>query len=191
MELTELNELAELKNDLLYSPTLSPETTEYIFSDTDFSSYNWEGLNDVGKMRELQDIENRLAEIEGREPISLELHEPNLFEKLRSKMGLGTVMGFYDPNTNSIHINADLLDNPEHIKDLIDTVAHEGIHAYQSACVNGTAFHDNPYEVEIWRENINDYKSASIYGYDIYRNQPIEGMAFAIGNTVSGSYQYA
>ena len=183
--------LQEMKGDLLESPTLSLETVDYIFEGRDLTKYNWEGLNDTGKMRELQSIEDKLAKIKGRESIMIEAHEPSFLEKFRTWATGSRIMGYFDPNTHKIYINADLLKSSENIKELVETVAHEGIHAYQQDCVNGKITHYNPDEVEIWRENILNYKPAQIYGYEIYRHQPIEEMAFSRGSTIANSYQYA
>lgn len=183
--------LQEMKGDLLESSAISQETTDYIFEGSDLTKYNWEGLNDKGKMRELQSVEDKLAKIEGRESITIEAHEPSFIEKIRTwATGGGKTMGYFDPNTHKIFINADLLKSGENIKELVDTVAHEGIHAYQQDCVEGKVKHYNPEEVEIWRENILNYKPAQIYGYGIYRHQPIEEMAFSRGSVIANSYQY-
>lgn len=191
IEQFDFNELSGMKTELLESPELSPETVERIFSELDFTIHNWEGLNDLGKMRELQGLEDNLANLLEMDPVEVVAEKPTFIEKLSSWLGGGTTMGYYDPITNKIYVNADLLKSPDGSKQLVNTVAHEGIHAYQQACVNGDAFHSNPAEVAIWRENINNYRSADIYGYEIYRNQPIEAMAFDKGDLVADSYKYA
>lgn len=185
------NELNEMKSDLLESTELSPETIEAIFSECDFTVHNWEGLNELGKMRELQGLEDNLAGIEGREPVEVVSVKPNIFEKFRTLVTGTMTMGYYDPSTNKIYINSDLLKDPNGSKALVNTVAHEGIHAYQNACVRGEAHHSSLIEVGVWRENINNYRSAKIYGYEAYRNQPIEAMAFEKGDLVANSYKYA
>ncbi len=182
--------LQEIKYDMLESQNISLETAEYIFEGTDFSKHNWEGLNDIGKMRELQSVEDKLAEIEGREPIEIEVLKPSVLEQLKTWATGTMTYGYFDPNTHKIYINQDLLKSNENIKALVDTVAHEGIHAYQQDCVDGKAIHYNPEEVEIWRENILNYKPAQLYGYEIYRNQPIEEMAFSRGSAIANSNQY-
>lgn len=191
IEQINFSELNEMKSNLLESTELSPETIEAIFSECDFTVHNWEGLNDLGKMRELQGLEDNLANIEGREPVEVIPEKPSFLEKFRSWITGGVTMGYYDPSTNKIYINSDLLKDPQGSKALVDTIAHEGIHAYQNACINGEASHHNPVEVEQWRENFKNYLSADIYGYEMYRNQPVEVIAFDKGELVSNSYKYA
>lgn len=185
--------LQEMRADLLESPVISQETIEYIFEKTDFSKQHWEGLNDIGKMRELQMLESNLAELEGRGVKDIELTDPSFFEKVMTKLTGAMRQGYYDPTTQKIYINKQLLNSPEDIKKVVNTVAHEGIHAYQDACIRGEAKHYNDAEVEEWRENWKpgNYLNANIYGYELYRNQPLEAFAFDRGDAISNSRQYA
>lgn len=171
-----------MKENLLEDTELSEATADYIYEGTDFSQYNWEGLNNTGKMRELQTIEDKLAELQGREAIAIKAKNlDNIVDKFFGRR----TQGYYDPQTNEIYINEKLLKSGEHIRDMVDTVAHEGMHAYQRACVEGKINHSNPEEVELWRENFNNYLDARIYGMEAYINQPLEASAFRVGGNVA------
>jgi len=42
--------------------------------------------------------------------------------------------------------------------ELIDTIAHEGRHAYQHYAIEHPGFHPNTHEVDAWRENFKNYR---------------------------------
>lgn len=93
----------------------------------DFESKNWNRLNFVQRVDALQGLENEMARQQGREPRTLvpETMEPS-------------TAGYYnqeDPlriyiNESNIYSN-----EPGNNYDLMDTVIHEGRHAYQDDCI--------------------------------------------------------
>lgn len=118
------------------------------------------------------------------------------FEEIKDSLGLpddvsiefchmDNSLGGYNPDTNSITLNESYLEHPDP-RGLIKTITHESEHAFQQHVV------DNPHlypdiQKEIiaeWKYNMDHYKSAEIFGFEAYRNQPIEKDAFAFESYV-------
>lgn len=117
------------------------------------------------------------------------------FEEIKDCLGLPTdipiefhpmdSLGGYNPETNSITLNESYLEHPDP-RGLIKTITHESEHAFQQQVVdNPHLYPDIPKEViASWKYNMDHYKSAQIYGFEAYRNQPIEKDAFAFESYV-------
>lgn len=137
----------------------------------------WESLSFASRLEVLQAVENHAAVRVGRTPRQVEgrwLHDgPD-----------GVVLGEYDPADNRIHINnSQLMPNARYGKqsdDLLDTVLHEGRHAYQHQVVRGEVHHPDAEEVKAWAENM---KSGNYVQFSqnprAYWQQPIEADARA------------
>lgn len=88
-------------------------------------------------------------------------------------------LGAYDNETNEMWINTEhLADSP--IEECIRTVCHETFHSQQYYLVK-TIDWDNPAfqtayfkQLRDWMENAQEYKSAWVYGFSQYENQPLE-----------------
>ncbi len=82
--------------------------------------------------------------------------------------------GYYDGNTNRIGIGAHSLAH-DAVNDVVDTLAHEGRHAYQEWAIDHPDAHGDPREVEAWRHNFADanYMSPAV-DYAEYLLQPVE-----------------
>lgn len=86
--------------------------------------------------------------------------------------------GGYNPDTNSIELNANYLEHADP-RGLLKTIVHESEHAFQQKCVNNPSSCNVDSEVlEQWKYNMDHYKDAETYGFKEYRNQPIEKDAF-------------
>lgn len=142
---------------------------------------NWNTMTPAQKMDFLKKIEANLAAQQGR-PVA----------PLRGSVdsdGLGeSILGQYQPNRNppQIIINEKLLSNGS-IAEIMDTVAHEGRHAYQHYAVTHEGFHSDPAEVDRWRDNFTNYVHGTNVGFRFYRNQPIEADSFSYGDRFSDS----
>ena len=114
-----------------------------------------------------------------------------LLNELNTLMGLnvtqydfkpieGSTRGYYDPDTNSVTVNLNLIDpanNNASSYMAMRTMIHEMRHAYQYAAIE----HPEQYYVSEetrrqWAENFKkgNYKNATQYGYKAYVEQPVE-----------------
>jgi hypothetical protein len=139
----------------------------------------WQNLNESERIAALQNVESQMANIQGR-PVS----------EVRSTEAGPGAFGYFDPNSGQINIGSYALQN-EPVQENVDTVVHEGRHAYQDYAVKHPGFHPNQAEVDAWRENMlpGNYLSAQEYGQELYQSQPIEADAWQYGNSIaSGVY---
>ena len=134
----------------------------------------WKELNQAERLVAIQDVENTVAGIQGRTPISIEI-DPSL-EK--------GAFGSYVSDTQSIQVSDWHLQSND-VQEVVNTVVHEGRHAYQDYAIRNPGFHPNQVEVDAWEENFQNYLPAEIYGQEIYQNQPIEADAWGFGNKVA------
>lgn len=142
---------------------------------------NWCQLSIQDKIDVLQCIENEFAKRTQRIPcpVSGYTDRPN-------------VMGHYDRETQCIRINIEELasgtkygdDFAEHL----DTVLHEGRHAYQDQAVRGLIVHPDQAEVERWRDNLlpGHYISYSELPEEYFK-QPVEADAFSYAETMKNT----
>ncbi len=152
---------------LFESSSITPMIADMIYDGCDFSPDHWNTFSEDQKMVELNELEGNIAEIQGRAPVEIQVKD---FDILNGK----TTYGQFDPLSGEIIINSMLLNSPELLPQVIDTIIHEGIHAYQHKCVTGEIEHYNPQEVAEWKDNFDNYKTASMYGMEIYLEQPLE-----------------
>lgn len=112
------------------------------------------------------------------------------FNAIKQCMGLDSKMpltfkempegscGGYNPYTNSIELNTNYLEQPDP-RGLLKTIVHESEHAFQQKAVTNPLECNVPIEViSQWKYNLEHYKDAKTYGFEAYRNQPIEIDAF-------------
>lgn len=142
---------------------------------------NWKNMSQSQKMDFLKKIEANLAAQQGRPITSMRYSTDS------DELGEST-LGQYRPGSNppEMVINQKLLSGG-FLPDLLDTVAHEGRHAYQHYAITHDGFHPNQAEVSQWRENMmpGNYVDGTKVGYHFYRNQPIEADSFAYGDRFS------
>lgn len=133
----------------------------------------WRRLETGEKMAILQAIENETAVRENRQPCVL------VPEYIPSSEEEGITMGYYSRGTRLITINTEQLAPPgkysNDYREMVDTVLHEGRHAYQHQAVLGEIEHDDKEELAAWAENM---KPGHYISYERnprgYYNQPIE-----------------
>lgn len=144
---------------------LSSSDIEYLSATEGLSERKWETLGPVERLNALQTLEDKLAEIQHRPPyqVVVETMAPNDY-------------GYFDGN--AIHINATHVVNPGFRLEAIDTIAHEGRHAYQEYAVTHPGFHPDAKEVEYWAANQDAYMRGDLavktFGFEFYANQPVE-----------------
>lgn len=159
---------------------LTARDFEYLHDTEGLARGKWEGLSVQERLEALQTLECKLAEIQGRDPVAV------------TAAIIPGENGHYDPSTRTITLNAECLAHSPRLN-LIDTIAHEGRHAYQHFAVEHTGFHHNQNEVEAWRENMKpgNYDNGKRDGLLAYRLQPIEADAWQYGHLVKDAFSFA
>lgn len=136
----------------------------------------WATLTFDQRLGALQELENRLAEQEGREPCQIApIPEDELKDKDRYR---GEYISSND-GPGVIRLNPNLISSDEPYQ-AVETFFHEARHAYQVYAVQHPEIHDNPEEVEDWRKTKDggyiEYKEPNL-SIDHYRWQPVEADA--------------
>ena len=161
-------EIFETFNSETVEPFLEPieaNSIEYLGQIESLQEANWQELTPVERLDALGNLEARLAEIQGREPCEV------VAEQMRSERQCG----YYDGE--KIVVNSQHLEDSRYRMEVIDTIAHEGRHAYQHWAVEHPGFHPNEAEVRYWTANMippSNYLSPRRFGPEIYESQPIE-----------------
>ena len=93
--------------------------------------------------------------------------------------------GHYNPETHQISIGSYSLQHDD-VKEVVDTTAHEGRHAYQHYAIENPGFHPDARQVEEWRENLTPdnywrYEDDPVE----YANQPVEKDAWRYGRSIA------
>lgn len=137
---------------------------------------NWIKLSDAEKTNVMNELEIKISEIECRPacPIS--------FADLSADSAPGSIcLGGYRPGTKDIQLNEDLLSNkPDMYHELIDTLIHEGRHAYQDYNIHVHEVHPRHSEVGSWADTWGDGKwtycsdCRTTLGQRLYEQQSIE-----------------
>lgn len=92
--------------------------------------------------------------------------------------------GYYNGN-RYLYLNSDCLSISENRVDALDTIFHEGRHAFQHAAVNEPHKHGVTSEqARIWDDNFKHYLTSEKFGYDRYYNQPVEADAFSFAEYI-------
>lgn len=141
---------------------------------------NWEQLSLEERVEVVNKLESRIAEIECRPscPIyrenmgSISIEEGNVYGRL----------GGFSPDTKAITLNAEMLKSNDSaaLRETIDTIIHEGRHAYQDYNVNVCEVHSRHSEVVSWAETMEGGKwgycggSSTLLGQRLYEQQSIE-----------------
>jgi hypothetical protein len=150
------------------------EATEAIRDVQELRPEVWRGLDDAQRLEVLREVESRMAEIQGRPPVEVKVEpmEPGVY-------------GGYNREDGIVRISQEHLrsNKPEEV---LDTVVHEGRHAYQHYAVEHPGFHPNQAEVEAWDWNTQSghYLRPEIVGQRAYVQQPVEADAWAYAGRI-------
>lgn len=129
----------------------------------------WGKLTVQNRAEVMQSIENEVSRREGRPQCEVALFsDPPKDGMIRA--------GIYNPANGNIELNTyHLGGNPEAC---LNTVLHEGRHAYQDMAAKGEIYHHNKTELNSWRDNMKpgQYISPEM-NRRAYHNQPIEADA--------------
>lgn len=131
----------------------------------------WAVLDHQSRLEALKNVETCMANSQGRKGFRV------VFEPMKA-----TQMGYFDGK--SLHLNASLLKGDQ-IQETVNTIIHEGRHAYQHYAIDHPGFHSNTNQVRVWRTNFRNYLDPEMYGYELYRNQQVEKDAFDYADAIS------
>jgi hypothetical protein len=125
----------------------------------------WSELERPERLEVLQDIEARVAEIQGRPavPVAAEAMQSGCY-------------GGYSRGEGIVLSDEHLMSND--IIEITDTVVHEGRHAYQDYAIQTPGFVSDDGLIATWRDNWDNYLTAEEYGQELYVAQPVESDAW-------------
>lgn len=146
----------------------------------EFRFEKWERLDVDERISALNRVEYRIAEIEHRPPCPV--YAENMGE---IQIQYGQVygrLGGYSPESKDITLNATMLENndPMVLREILDTLVHEGRHAYQDYNVNACEIHPRHSEVLSWADTMEGGKwgyygdSSTLIGQRLYEQQSVE-----------------
>jgi hypothetical protein len=144
------------------------EAAERLGSVPELEQETWQNLDSTQRLDALQSVEYIMADVQGRPPLSV----------MPVEMDQNT-FGQFDGS--AIQINSSMLEsNDLPASEFIDTVVHEGRHAYQYYAINHPGFESDPALTQSWAENFKpgNYLSAQEYGQELYIKQPVEADAW-------------
>lgn len=144
---------------------------------------NWCKLTLQERVGLLNQIERKIALIEHRSPLDVIAYEMN-----------PKTLGYHDSTNNKIALNTVFVssNDPKLHREVVDTIIHEGRHAYQHYNVDVKMIHESWSEVQTWKENFYDpnykyytctgswvlipFNDGSIHNVDfrLYYYQPVE-----------------
>lgn len=156
---------------------------DYLETVEEIKFENWCKLSLEQKKDVLNRIEQHVAAIEHRPALRVDI------EEMKPK-----TMGYQSASRhkialNSLYVNSN---NPNVHREVIDTILHEGRHAYQHYNVDVKCIHESAAEVSTWRENFYDpelkyyqstgqrimirYNDGRLHNVDyrLYYQQPVE-----------------
>lgn len=139
-----------------------------------FEFNQWEKLSLEQRVAALQQLENKVAEIEMRTPMEVQIKD----------LGDG-YLGYQDYSNGNIVINSEMMasSNYNDFYEVMNTLFHEGRHAYQFYNLYDHVIEQNSELVESWRINLEDlgYENGDSglidfrhLGFKRYKAQPVE-----------------
>lgn len=166
----------EAPNDIEQAEQISDAMLEIEGTDYD----GWKRLSPEERVNMLQKVENAAAKIAHREscPIIVKSLGENHY-------------GYYSPETKTITLNSDYLKGDgESYKMSLDTVIHEGRHAYQDYNLHERQVHTSPGDLTNWYLNHYKYgyQDVQTYGFCRYWMQPVEADARKFAEDVTSKF---
>ena len=142
---------------------------------------NWQDLELIEKIEVLNDVETQIAAIEHRPPCPVRTGN-DMGQLEVTPHGVFGQLGGYRTGSKDITLNPELLtsDNPMVYREMLDTLVHEGRHAYQNYNVNVCEVHPRHSEVQSWSETMSGGKwgywgdCSNELGQRLYEQQAIE-----------------
>lgn len=183
----ELAELIESVKDKIPSKYLeAPSDVEQVeqISDTmaeldGLRIENWSQLSIRERVELLKELENKIADIEHRDSCHIDVKDMGEVKQIGNE--LSGHMGVHSTNRfgwESITINSKLVEsnNPRFLKEVLNTILHEGRHSYQTFNMIQRETHTSHGDITNWRWNQYEcgYQDARICGFRAYWMQPLE-----------------
>lgn len=146
--------------------------------DLDFE--HWRNLELEDKVEVLNNLEMQIAEIEHRSPCPVYVQD--LGSISIGEGGVSGYLGGYDTKAKDITLNVALLESSQFVayQEILDTLIHEGRHAYQDYNANVCEVHPRHSEVESWHETMEGGKwgyygdTSTELGQRLYEQQSVE-----------------
>ena len=157
------------------------QISEYLAGIDELRFENWQSLSSTERHQVLSYAECKIAEIEHRESCNIEIKElpKNHY-------------GYYSPTDKSITLNAIYINARDFnsYKDTLDTLIHEGRHAYQDYNMTQREVHPRGGDVTNWKWNEYEigYQNVELYGFKTYAMQPVETDARAFAEDTLIAY---
>jgi len=128
--------------------------SDSLISIEDLEITNWEKLDLYERLNTLNTLEREIAEIE-RRPACL-VYAENMGAITIEDNELRGILGGFNPETKHIMLNAEMIESndPIALHEVLDTIIHEGRHAYQDYNVNEWEVHPRHAEVVSWAETM-------------------------------------
>lgn len=172
-------ETTEIVTDL----EMTEGIADYLETVEDFKFENWSKLTLEQRAEVLNRVEQNIAAIEHRPPLKVELEELEPHH-----------LGYQSASEHKIVLNSSIVGSNESMdhREVLDTIVHEGRHAYQHYNVDVKMIHESGSEVNTWAENFYNpeyqyyqsgnqkvwipYHDGSVHDVDfrLYYYQPVE-----------------
>lgn len=168
------------KLEVLYDSEVTEQIAEYLSGLEELRFENWTKLSLEQRKELLNRIERQIAAIEHRPPLPIDV------EKMKAST-FGYQSSYYHKIAlNSLYVGSN---SKKDYNEVIDTIIHEGRHAYQHYNVDKKLIHESASVVNTWRENFYNpkyqyYNSGSCIipvkgrlqdvGFRLYYYQPVE-----------------
>jgi hypothetical protein len=134
----------------------------------------WEGLDQHERLNTLQTVEDRIADIQGRPSVAIDAQQMGENE-----------FGAWDGQ--SIVINVDHVNGDQSIMENLDTVIHEGRHAYQEYAMDHPEIVGDDEVISEWIDNSQNYLDLQTFGAELYYSQPLEQDAWNYASSITDS----
>lgn len=184
LDMQETEELSDTLPDLPTDSSLDHEldtefqitsATERLNNMAELNHETWSTLDAQEKLDALQSVENTMAEIQQRPPVTIGMES----------MG-ANVFGGFDPVGGGISINADHLASDMPVSECVNTIVHEGRHAFQDYAIKNPEVVADPNIATAWAENAQNYLDPGLVGQEVYESQPMEADAFGYADRITG-----
>ena len=182
--------LDKIPNECLEAPTdiEQVEKISEVMQGIEGLDYNsWKELTCEERLSVLQELEYKVAEIEHR-PASVVRME-DLGDPSGHK---GYCQQNFWGNNSTLTLNSQCLSDSsmsEYFESL-DTVIHEGRHAYQNYNLDHREVNPDMVSTSEWRRNMEEgYRSPELYGFRAYLTQPVEVDARTFAQNVIDQYK--
>lgn len=157
------------------------EATDAMRDIEGLSFEEWKELSFDERVEVLQKVENSIAEIAHRPACGINIEN----------LGEG-YYGYYSKSTHEITLNSQYIasDSYADYKEALDTIVHEGRHAYQDYNLNVREVHPSEGDLSNWKSNEFEYgyQDAQTCGFAAYWLQPQETDARAFAEDVLKNY---